>query len=98
MFVLRHTKLIDEENNWIGTNTILIQIGDLMERCCLSRKNGHNPQTYWKIRTKCDGKLIIVDIDISRYIGGGYYGYLEILNNMREIWARYLDKIKNYFK
>lgn len=52
---------------------------------------GHTPQTYGKIRTKCDGKLILVDIGISRCIAGGYNGYLEILNNKKEIWARYLD-------
>jgi len=52
---------------------------------------GHNPQSYGKIRTKCQNKLIIVDIGISRCIGGGYKGYLEILNKKQEVWARYMD-------
>ncbi|ORX83167.1 Metallo-dependent phosphatase [Anaeromyces robustus] len=51
---------------------------------------GHTVQTYGKIRTKCNNKLILIDIGISRCIGGGYYGYLEMLTDKKEIWARYL--------
>ncbi|ORX87562.1 Metallo-dependent phosphatase, partial [Anaeromyces robustus] len=41
---------------------------------------GHTVQNYGQIKTRCDNKLIIIDIGISSCIGG-YYGYLEILNN-----------------
>ncbi|ORX76348.1 Metallo-dependent phosphatase, partial [Anaeromyces robustus] len=30
--ILRHAKLIDNENNWIGTDSILVQMGDLNHR------------------------------------------------------------------
>ncbi|ORX78585.1 Metallo-dependent phosphatase [Anaeromyces robustus] len=53
---------------------------------------GHNVQFYGKIRTKCNNKLIMIDIGISRCIGGGYYGYLEMLLDKNEIWARYFKK------
>jgi len=52
---------------------------------------GHTPQTYGKMKTRCNNKLIIIDVGVSRCIGGGYYGYLEILNKKQEIWARYLN-------
>jgi len=52
---------------------------------------GHTVQPFGKIRTRCDNKLIAIDIGISRCIAGGYYGYLEILNDKKEIWARYLN-------
>jgi hypothetical protein len=52
---------------------------------------GHTVQTYGKIRTKCNNKLILIDIGISRCIAGGYYGYLEMLLDKKEIWARYLN-------
>ncbi|ORX80241.1 Metallo-dependent phosphatase [Anaeromyces robustus] len=49
---------------------------------------GHNIQEYGKINTKCQDKLILIDIALSKYIGN-YFGYVEILNNKKEIWARY---------
>jgi len=49
---------------------------------------GHTPQEYGKISTRCDNKLIFVDVALSKTIGN-YFGYLEILNNKKEIWARY---------
>ncbi|ORX85836.1 Metallo-dependent phosphatase [Anaeromyces robustus] len=53
---------------------------------------GHTPQSYGKIRTKCHNKFIIIDIGITHCIvGGGNYGYLEILKDKKEIWARYLN-------
>ncbi|OUM64873.1 hypothetical protein PIROE2DRAFT_31150, partial [Piromyces sp. E2] len=30
--ILRHAKLIDQKNNWIGYDSILVQVGDLMDR------------------------------------------------------------------
>ncbi|ORX65992.1 Metallo-dependent phosphatase, partial [Anaeromyces robustus] len=30
--ILRHAKLIDKKNNWIGKDTILVQVGDINER------------------------------------------------------------------
>jgi len=51
---------------------------------------GHNVQPYGHINTRCQGKLILVDIGMSRCLGG-YAGYLEILNDEQEIWARYFD-------
>lgn len=51
---------------------------------------GHTVQFYGKINTKCNNKLILIDVGISRCIGGGFYGYVEILNDKKEIWARYL--------
>jgi len=53
---------------------------------------GHTVQPYGKIRTKCNNKFIAIDIGISRCIGGGYYGYLEMLFDKNEIWARYFKK------
>jgi len=52
---------------------------------------GHTVQSFGKIRTKCHNKLILIDIGISRCIAGGYYGYLEMLLDKKEIWARYLN-------
>jgi len=49
---------------------------------------GHNIQEYGKITTKCDNKLIFIDIALSDAIGN-YFGYLEILNDKKEIWTRY---------
>ncbi|ORX79174.1 Metallo-dependent phosphatase [Anaeromyces robustus] len=53
---------------------------------------GHTVQPYGKIRTRCNNKIILIDIGISRCIGGGYYGYLEILKDKQEVWARYLGR------
>jgi len=49
---------------------------------------GHNVQEYGEIRTKCDNKLISIDVGMSSY-HGNYFGYLEFLNNKNEIWAVY---------
>jgi len=49
---------------------------------------GHTVQDYGKINTRCDNKFIAIDIGLSNCIGN-YFGYLEILNNKKEIWARY---------
>jgi len=49
---------------------------------------GHNVQEYGKINTKCQNKLILIDVGLSKCIGN-YYGYVEILNDKKEIWARY---------
>jgi len=51
---------------------------------------GHTVQFYGHINTKCDNKLILIDIGMCKRIGN-YVGYLEILNDKQEIWARYLD-------
>jgi len=48
---------------------------------------GHNPQDYGEIRTRCNGKVIFIDLGMSSCYGN-YFGYLEI-NNKNEIWARY---------
>jgi len=49
---------------------------------------GHRVQKYGKIRTRCQNKLIMMDIGLSRCLGN-YFGYVEILNDKKEIWARY---------
>jgi len=49
---------------------------------------GHNVQDYGEIRTRCDNKLISIDLGMSAY-HGNYFGYLEFLNNKNEIWAVY---------
>jgi len=49
---------------------------------------GHNVQEFGKINTKCQSKLILIDVGLSNCIGN-YYGYVEILNDKKEIWARY---------
>jgi len=36
--ILRHAKLIDRKNNWIGMDTILVQLGDLVDRGNSTRK------------------------------------------------------------
>jgi len=53
---------------------------------------GHVVQPYGQIKTRCQNKLILIDIAISRCLGG-YPGYLEILNTNKdkEVWARYFD-------
>jgi len=49
---------------------------------------GHRIQKYGKIKNKCQSKLILVDIGLSSSVGN-YFGYVEILNNKKQIWARY---------
>jgi len=49
---------------------------------------GHRIQKYGKIRTKCQNKLILTDIALSSSTGN-YFGYIEILNDKKQIWARY---------
>jgi len=49
---------------------------------------GHRVQKYGKIRTRCQNKLIMLDIGLSKCLGN-YFGYVEILNDKKEIWARY---------
>lgn len=53
---------------------------------------GHIVQPYGQINSRCQNKLILIDIGISHCLGG-YLGYLEILSNNRykEVWARYFD-------
>jgi len=51
---------------------------------------GHTIQPYGHITSRCQNKLILIDIGMSDCLGG-YYGYLEILNDKQEVWARYLD-------
>jgi len=49
---------------------------------------GHRVKKYGKIKTRCQDKLIMIDIGLSNCVGN-YFGYVEILNNKRQIWARY---------
>ncbi len=49
---------------------------------------GHSVQKYGKIRARCQNRLILIDIALSSGLGN-YFGYLEILNDEKEIWARY---------
>jgi len=47
---------------------------------------GHTVQEYGEIMTRCDGKLILIDVGMSGCYGG-FFGYMEFLNNKKEIWA-----------
>ncbi len=49
---------------------------------------GHTVQDYGRINTKCQNKLILIDVGLSKCIGN-YFGYVEILNDRKEIWTRY---------
>jgi len=49
---------------------------------------GHTVQEDGKIKTKCNNKLILIDIGLSKFYGGRF-GYLEILRDKKEIWAIY---------
>ncbi|ORX42561.1 Metallo-dependent phosphatase [Piromyces finnis] len=49
---------------------------------------GHNVQEYGEIQTRCDDKLILIDLGMSSCYGN-YFGYLEILNDKNEVWAIY---------
>eukprot|EP00833_Pecoramyces_ruminatium_P001139 jgi/Orpsp1_1/1175171/evm.model.c7180000052863.1 len=51
---------------------------------------GHTIQEYGHINTKCQNKLILIDVALSKCLGN-YFGYVEILNHKKEIWARYLN-------
>jgi len=49
---------------------------------------GHVVQEYGKINSLCQNKLIFVDVGLTKCLGN-FFGYVEILNNKKEIWARY---------
>jgi len=49
---------------------------------------GHTVQEYGKVKTRCNNKIILIDLGLSNCIGN-YFGYLEILNDKKEIWTRY---------
>jgi len=49
---------------------------------------GHTVQENGKINTFCDNKIIMIDIGLTELIGG-YFGYLEIKRDTKEIWAIY---------
>jgi len=49
---------------------------------------GHIVQDYGEIHTKCNNKLIYIDIGLSSYLGN-FFGYLEILTDKNEVWAIY---------
>ncbi|ORX47096.1 hypothetical protein BCR36DRAFT_295870, partial [Piromyces finnis] len=49
---------------------------------------GHTIQNYEEMITRCNDKLIIIDIGMSACYGG-FTGYLEILNDKNEMWFRY---------
>jgi len=49
---------------------------------------GHNAIDYGEIITRCDNKVIFIDIGLSSCYGD-YFGYLEFLNDKNEVWAIY---------
>ncbi|ORX69345.1 Metallo-dependent phosphatase [Anaeromyces robustus] len=49
---------------------------------------GHTVQDQGKINSKCNNRLILIDIGLSDYYGS-YFGYLEFLKETKEIWAIY---------
>jgi len=49
---------------------------------------GHTVQNYGEIHSRCNGKLILIDIGLS-YCYGSYFGYVEIKNDVNEVWAVY---------
>jgi len=73
--------------------------GDESEICSILEKTleitktkrmvvGHTVQDYGEIKTKCNNKLIMIDLGMSDCYGN-YFGYLEILNDKNEVWAVY---------
>jgi len=51
---------------------------------------GHVIQEYGKIRVRCNGKIFLIDVALSECLGN-YGAYLEIRNDKREIWTRYIE-------
>jgi len=49
---------------------------------------GHNTQDYGEIKTRCNDKIIYIDIGLSSFYGD-FFGYLEILNDKNQICAIY---------
>jgi len=49
---------------------------------------GHVIQEYGEMITRCNNKLILLDVGMCKCYGN-YFGYLEILNDKNEIWLRY---------
>jgi len=49
---------------------------------------GHTVQEYGEIHSRCDNKLILIDLGMSDCYGD-YFGYLEILYDKNEVWAVY---------
>ena len=49
---------------------------------------GHNVVDYGEIKTRCDNKVIFIDIGLGSCFGN-YFGYLEFLNDKNEVWAIY---------
>jgi len=49
---------------------------------------GHNVQDYGEIKSRCNNKIIYIDLGLSSCLGN-YFGYLEILNDRNEVWAVY---------
>ena len=56
--LLRHAKLIDEELNWCGGHTRLVQVGDIIDRGPFSRKVDALLDTLQKQAALGDGEVI----------------------------------------
>ncbi|ORX72572.1 Metallo-dependent phosphatase [Anaeromyces robustus] len=55
---------------------------------------GHTVQKDGLIKTKCDNKLVVVDIGITASYGS-HFGYLEINRKNNEFWAIYNKTMNN---
>ncbi|ORX55832.1 Metallo-dependent phosphatase [Anaeromyces robustus] len=82
--ILTHAKLIDKNKNWIGKNTIFVQVGDLMDRGDESKKI-FDLMMKLKKQAKKKGGVI-----------HSLLGNHEILNLTGDFRYTYLSDIKSY--
>jgi len=54
---------------------------------------GHTVQENFKINTRCNKQLVMIDVGLSQAYGGNF-AYLEIFNDKQEVWAVYKNDVR----
>jgi hypothetical protein len=102
--ILRKSKVIDKNNNWIGGNTVVVQVGDQIDRCRpMDGKCHHDGETYNDEASDIAILEYMTNLHTkAKKLGGAVYSLLgnhELMNvkgNMNYVSRRGLEQFDNY--
>ena len=102
---LRIASVIDDNNKWIGKNTVIVQVGDQIDRCRYDGKKSCNQPNVTKNDENSDIKILHFFTELHKSAqkqGGAVYSLLgnhELMNvegDMRYVSHKGIKELDNY--
>lgn len=85
--ILKKCKLIDKNDNWIGGNSVIVQVGDVLDNCRITNSNDKECDNSYTSKKRYNNKLNIPE-DIQ------LFDYMTELNNKAQ---KYNGMVINLF-